>query len=276
MARLTGQVAFITGAARGQGRAHAIKLAEAGADVIATDICAPVASTTYDMATEADLVETASLVEKLDRRAITAVADVRDPAALKAALERGVAELGGLDIVVANAGIATFSPGHLISEQEWADTIDINLSGVWRTIKLAVPHLLERGKGSIVLTCSCASIQGPGNLAHYTAAKHGVLGLVKTFANELGPHNIRVNGVLPTQVPTAMIMHEEIYKLFRPDLEHPTRDDFASASQAGHVLPTPFVEPVDVANAAAFLCSDEARYITGIGLPIDAGMLIKR
>ncbi|MGV9711906.1 SDR family oxidoreductase [Gordonia sp. NPDC003424] len=179
-------------------------------------------------------------------------------------------------LVVANAGIAAFAPGHLISEDEWADTIDINLSGVWRTVKAAVPFLLERGTGSIILTCSCASVQGPANLAHYTAAKHGVLGLVKTVANELGPFNIRVNGLMPTQVDTTMIMHADMYKLFRPDLDEPTRDDFAPASQSGHVLPVPWVEPIDVANAAAFLCSDEARYITGAALPIDAGMLIKR
>ncbi|MDF3313541.1 mycofactocin-coupled SDR family oxidoreductase [Rhodococcus sp. T2V] len=276
MARLTGQVAFITGAARGQGRAHAVRLAEDGADIIAVDICAPLTSTAYDMSTEEDLAETARLVEKHGSRVVTAVADVRDPAALKTALEQGVAELGGLDIVIANAGIAAFSLGHLIDEQEWAETIDINLSGVWRTVKLAVPHLLERGKGSIILTCSCASVQGPSHLAHYTAAKHGVLGLVKTFANELGPHNIRVNGLMPTQVDTPMIMHEGVYSLFRPDLEHPTKDDFVGPSQAGNVLPVPWVEPVDVANAAAFLCSDEARYITGVALPIDAGTLIKR
>jgi SDR family mycofactocin-dependent oxidoreductase len=276
MGRLTGKVAFITGAARGQGRAHAIRLAEDGADIIATDICAPIDTVSYAMGTEADLAETASLVEKLDRRVVTAKADVRDAAALTAALDKGIAEFGGLDIVIANAGIASYTPSHLISEEEWRDEIDINMSGVWRTVKVCIPHLIERGAGSIVLTSSAAGVCGPASLAHYTAAKHGVLGMMKTFANELGRYNIRVNSLLPTQVDTEMIMHEGTYKLFRPDLEHPTREDFAGPSQSTCILPVPWIEPRDVANAAAFLVSDEARYITAHGLRIDAGTLEKR
>ena len=276
MGDLTGKVAFITGAARGQGRAHAIRLAEDGADIIAVDICAPVANMAYPMGTEEELAETAALVEKEGRRVFTAKADVRDGASLKAALDQGVEELGGLDIVIANAGIATFTPSHLISEEEWHDVIEINLSGVWRTVKVAIPHLIERGSGNIILTSSAAGECGPANLAHYTATKHGVLGMMKTFVNELSQYNIRVNSLMSTQVDTPIIMHEQVYKLFAPHLDNPTREDFEKASTTINALPIPWIEPVDVANAAAFLVSDQARYITGTGLKIDAGTLVKR
>jgi (+)-trans-carveol dehydrogenase/(-)-trans-carveol dehydrogenase len=275
--RVAGKVAFITGAARGQGRSHAIRLAQEGADIIAVDICEDVTGIPYPGATEADLAETVKQVEALDRRIVAAKADVRDYAGLKAALDDGVAQLGRLDIVSANAGIGT-SPHHAweIDDATWQTMIDINLTGVWHTAKAAIPHLIEGGNGgAIILTSSAAGLQAYENIAHYVSAKHGVVGLMRTLALELAPYSIRVNSIHPTQVDTPMIQNEATYRLFRPDLDHPTRDDFAPASQSVNALPIPWVEPVDISNAVLFLASDEGRYVTGVTLPVDAGTIIK-
>jgi (+)-trans-carveol dehydrogenase/(-)-trans-carveol dehydrogenase len=275
--RVAGKVAFITGAARGQGRSHAIRLAQEGADIIAVDICEDVTGIPYPGATEADLAETVKQVEALDRRIVAAKADVRDYAGLKAALDDGVAQLGRLDIVSANAGIGT-SPHHAweIDDATWQTMIDINLTGVWHTAKAAIPHLIEGGNGgAIILTSSAAGLQAYENIAHYVSAKHGVVGLMRTLALELAPYSIRVNSIHPTQVDTPMIQNEATYRLFRPDLDHPTRDDFAPASQSVNALPIPWVEPVDISNAVLFLASDEGRYVTGVTLPVDAGTVIK-
>jgi SDR family mycofactocin-dependent oxidoreductase len=275
--RVEGKVAFITGAARGQGRSHAIRLAQEGADIIAVDLCDSVAGITYEAATEEDLAETVKQIEALDRRIVATKADVRDYQALKAAVDDGIAQLGRLDIVSANAGIGS-SPyaSHELPEPVWQDMIDINLTGVWHTTKAAIPHLIEGGRGgSIVLTSSAAGLKAYQNIAHYVSAKHGVVGLMRTLANELAPHFVRVNSVHPTQVDTPMIMNDDCYRLFRPDLENPTREDFEPASQAMNALPVPWVDPVDISNAVLFLASDEARYITGVTLPVDAGCLIK-
>jgi (+)-trans-carveol dehydrogenase/(-)-trans-carveol dehydrogenase len=275
--RVAGKVAFITGAARGQGRSHAIRLAQEGADIIAVDICEDVPGIPYAGATEADLAETAKQVEALDRRIVATKADVRDFAALKAAVDDGVAQLGRLDIVSANAGIGS-SPHKSweLDDDTWQTMIDINLSGVWHSAKAAIPHLIEGGNGgSIILTSSAAGLQAYENIAHYVSAKHGVVGLMRTLALELAPYSIRVNSIHPTQVDTPMIQNEATYKLFRPDLEHPTKDDFAPASQSVNALPIPWVEPVDISNAVLFLASDEGRYVTGVTLPVDAGTVIK-
>jgi (+)-trans-carveol dehydrogenase len=275
--RVEGKVAFITGAARGQGRSHAIRLAQEGADIIAIDLCEDVQGIPYPGATEADLAETVKQVEALDRRIIATKADVRDVDALRAAVDDGVAQLGRLDIVSANAGIGS-EPHETadLSESTWRDMIDINLTGVWHTTKVSIPHLIAGGRGgAIVLTSSAAGLKAYQNIAHYVSAKHGVVGLMRTLALELAPHSIRVNSIHPTQVDTDMIMNEGTYKLFRPDLRSPTRDDFAPASQAMNALPIPWVEPVDISNALLFLASDEARYITGVTLPVDAGCVIK-
>jgi SDR family mycofactocin-dependent oxidoreductase len=275
MGRVSGKVAFITGAARGQGRSHAVRLAEEGADIIAVDICAPVETVSYATGTEADLAETARLVEKLDRRVVTAKVDVRDGAATAAALAAGVAELGGLDIVVANAGIASYAAAHEITDAAFREMIDIDLIGVWQTLKAATPYLIERKAGSMVIISSAAGLITPPGLAHYAAAKHGTVGLMRAFANELGPHGIRVNSIHPTQVDTPMIMHDEIYTMFRPDLDTPTKEDIVGVSTAMNLIPVPWVDPVDVSNAVLFLGSDEARYITGATLPVDAGIVVK-
>jgi SDR family mycofactocin-dependent oxidoreductase len=271
MGRVEGKVAFITGAARGQGRAEAVRFAEEGADIVAVDICAQVDTVPYPLGTEEDLAETARLVEELDRRIITRQADTRDLAQLEAAVADGVSEFGHIDIAVANAGIYNSTPAWEIGEQQWQDMIDINLTGVWKTARAVIPHMLEQGGGgSIVLTSSNAGLIAFPNLAHYTAAKHGVTGLMRCLAVELAPHNVRCNSVHPTTVDTPMIDNPYSYSIFLGQ-EGVTRDDAQDAMKAINALPVPWVEAVDIANAVLYLASDEARYVTGIALPVDAG-----
>ena len=275
--RVEGKVAFITGAARGQGRAHAVRLAQEGADIIAIDICKQVESVQIPLSTPEDLAETVDLVKRHNRRIYTAEVDVRDYDALKAAVDAGVEQLGRLDIIVANAGIgnggATLDK---TSERDWTDMIDINLGGVWKTVKAGVPHILAGGRGgSIILTSSVGGLKAYPHTGHYVAAKHGVVGLMRTFAVELGAQNIRVNSVHPTNVNTPLFMNEGTMKLFRPDLENPGPDDMKVVGQLMHTLPIGWVEPEDISNAVLFLASDEARYITGVTLPIDGGSCLK-
>ena len=275
--RLQGKVAFVTGAARGQGRSHAVRMAEEGADIIAVDICEDIESVTaYDLATEADLAETVKLVEALDRRIVAEKADVRDIEALTAAVERGVAQLGRLDIVSANAGIVSYGTLAELPEQTWQDMIDVNLTGEWHAAKAAIPHLRAGGRGgSIILTSSDLGLKAAANQAHYVAANHAVIGLMRTLALELAADFIRVNALAPTAVDTPMVMNSATYRLFRPDLENPTADDLAGPAAALNALPIPWVEPVDISNAVLWLASDEARYVTGVALPVDAGVVIK-
>ncbi|WP_342661411.1 Putative short-chain type dehydrogenase/reductase (plasmid) [Rhodococcus ruber] len=272
MARLENKVALITGAARGQGRAHAVRLAQEGADIVAIDICKPVDSAKYSMASAADLAETAELVEALDRRIVTREVDVRDLEELKAVVDEGVAELGHIDIVSANAGIVSFAPGWELTEAVWDEMIDINLNGVWKTCAAVIPHMIERGQGgSLILTSSTAGLAGVSNLAHYTAAKHGVVGLMRALAVELAQYNIRCNTVHPANVNTDMIHNQGIYDLFFPHLENPTREQADQAYRSMQALPVNTLDPVDISNAVLWLASDEARYVTGITLPVDAG-----
>jgi SDR family mycofactocin-dependent oxidoreductase len=269
--KLEGKVAFITGAARGQGRSHAIRLAEEGADIVAVDICAQIATVPYPMATPEDLAETVKEVEALDRRIFARQADVRDEAGLKAAFDAGVAELGPVDIVLANAGIAPLS---LQDEHDaWQDVIDVNLTGVFKTVETAIPSMIARGRGgAIVLTSSTAGITGIGGPTYgglgYTAAKHGVVGLMRSYANNLAPYSIRVNSVHPTGVRTPMIVNEVMAEFLAAD---PTLSDAMA-----NALPVDMVEPVDVSNAIVWLVSDDARYITGVTLPVDAGFTNKK
>jgi (+)-trans-carveol dehydrogenase len=275
--RVEGKVAFITGAARGQGRAHAVRLAQEGADIIAVDICKPIESVQVPLSTPEDLAQTADVVKAQNRRIFTAEVDVRDYDALKAAVDTGVEQLGRLDIIVANAGIgnggATLDK---TSDRDWTDMIDVNLAGVWKTVKAGVPHILAGGRGgSIILTSSVGGLKAYPHTGHYVAAKHGVVGLMRTFAVELGQHMIRVNSVHPTNVNTPLFMNEPTMKLFRPDLENPGPDDLKVVAQMMHTLPVGWVEPEDISNAVLFLASDESRYITGVTLPIDAGSCLK-
>ncbi|MGK2237504.1 MAG: SDR family mycofactocin-dependent oxidoreductase [Rhodococcus sp. (in: high G+C Gram-positive bacteria)] len=277
MARVEGQVALITGAARGQGRSHAIKLAEEGADVILVDVPNEVVDIGYPLGTADELEQTAKDVENLGRRAIVIHADVRDLETLTGEIDQAVSTLGRLDVVSANAGIASVPfLSHDIPDYTWRQMIDINLTGVWHTVKAAVPHILagERG-GSIVLTSSAAGLKGYAQISHYSAAKHGVVGLMRSLALELAPHRVRVNSLHPTQVDTPMIQNEGTYRIFSPHIENPTREDFETASTTTNALPIPWVESIDVSNALLFLVSEDARYITGAAIPVDAGTTLK-
>jgi (+)-trans-carveol dehydrogenase len=271
--RFTGKVALVTGAARGQGRNHALRLAQEGSDLVLVDVCQEVETIGYDLATPDDLEETVRLVKAAGARVIAEQIDVRDSAALDAVTSRALQELGRLDVVVANAGIAGSLPITEVTDSVWQDMIDINLTGVFKTIRAAVPYL-ESG-AAIVITSSIAGMKGLANNTHYTAAKHGVMGLMRSLANEVAPRGIRVNCVNPTNVDTRMLFNDAIYRLFRPDLESPAREDVEEMMRGMHPLPTGWVEVDDVSNAVLFLASEEARYVTGVALPIDAGATIQ-
>ena len=275
--RLEGKVAFVTGAARGQGRSHALRMAQEGADIIAVDIEGQIDTVPYAMATADDMAETVQQIEALDRRIVASKADVRDFDELKGALDAGVAELGRLDVVSANAGIFSFGTMEELSEQEFDDMIDVNLKGVWHAAKAAIPHLRANKGGSMILTSSTAGILAVPNIGHYVAAKHGVVGLMKTLALELAPDMIRVNSVHPTSVDTDMIQNAATYELFAPDLpeDQRTKETLQERFAAMNVLPIPWVEAVDISNAVLWLASDESRYVTGLQLKVDAGQTLK-
>lgn len=277
MGRLDGKVALISGVARSQGRSHAIRMAEEGADIIGFDSLEPVPGASYPGATEEDMAETIKAVEALDRRIIAKKADVRDYGQVASVVDEGVAELGRLDIVSANAGIFVApNPFWDISDDEFTDTIDVNVTGVWRTCKAAIPHMKKAGNGgSIVITSSGLGLKATMNYAHYVSSKHAVVGLMRTLALELGPEMIRVNTIHPTMVDTVMVQNDGMYRLFRPDLDNPGRDDLGEVGKTLNVLPVPWVESIDITNALVFLASDEARYVTGVTFSVDAGYGVK-
>jgi SDR family mycofactocin-dependent oxidoreductase len=275
MGKVDGKVAFITGAARGQGRSHALKLAAEGADIIGIDLCADIATNPYPLGSRAELDETVELVEKLDRRMIASVADVRDYRAVKSAVDAGVAELGRLDIVCANAGIAPMSFGRIEEDEElqqWTDVLQVNLFGVFHACRAAIPHIIAGGRGgSIIMTSSTAGLRGfggwTGGGVGYGAAKHGVVGLMRSMANGLAEHSIRVNTVHPTAVRTMMATNDAITSWVAGD---PTR-----GAHMANALPVDMVEPEDISNAVLFLACDDGRYVTGTTLPVDAGFCNK-
>src|SRR5689334_809828 len=272
------KVALVTGAGRGQGRSHALKLAAEGADVIAVDIGGgQVETISSALASEADLDTTVSAIEAMGRRAVKAIADVRSLSDLQAAADAGLSELGKIDIVCANAGIGSWAVAWEMTEQQWNDMIDINLTGVFNATRAALPSMVERGEGgSVVLTSSTAGLRAYANTAHYTAAKHGVIGLMKVLAQEAGPHRIRVNAVCPTTVRTPLVINDSTFELFAPDIENPTEDDVREPFEGLNILPgVAWIEPSDVSDAVLFLCSDAAKHITGVALPIDAGNIVK-
>ncbi|MCT9083290.1 mycofactocin-coupled SDR family oxidoreductase [Streptomyces fulvoviolaceus] len=280
MGRVEGKVAFITGAARGQGRSHAVRLAEEGADIIAVDVCRDFETVGYPMATPEDLKETAHLVEEQGRRIVALQADVRDLPQLRGALDTGLAELGGLDIVVAQAGIAPLHGEPKL--QAWCDAIDVDLIGTINAIQISLPHLREGA--SVIATGSTAAlmdhgmVQSPGanpGGAGYAFAKRALSEYVHELARNLAPLNQRANVVHPTNVDTRMLQSEPMYKSFRPDLENPTRQDAEPGFAVQQAMPIPYVEPRDISNAVLFLASDEARYITGTQLRVDAGGYLK-
>lgn len=275
--RLQGKVAFISGAARGQGRAHAVRMAEEGADVIAFDVAGPVPAQGAPAASVADLDETVRQVEKLDRRIVAHRADAGDLDAVTAVLDRGLAEFGRVDIVVANAGVqGNPAPIAQTSAEEWQAVLATNLTGVFNTVRAAVPHLIDGGRGgSISLVSSSIALRAQPGLGPYGSSKTGVIGLMRALALELGEHNIRVNSIHPTTVNTPMLLNDINFRLFRPDLENPQVDDVVPVYRTLNVLPVPWVEAEDIANAVIFLASDEGRYITGVALPVDAGYALK-
>ncbi|GAA3383451.1 mycofactocin-coupled SDR family oxidoreductase [Cryptosporangium minutisporangium] len=266
MGRVAGKVALVTGAARGQGRSHAIRLAQEGADIIAVDLCAPVPGVAYEAATPEDLAQTAKEVEALDRRILIRQADTRDRAALTEAIDAGVAEFGKLDIVVANAGICIIAEWDDVTPDVWRDTIDINLTGTWNTAQLAAPHLISNGGGSMILTSSVAGLKGLPFLTPYVASKHGITGLTRALAHELAEHHIRVNSLHPTGVNTPMGTGAGVAAFGDALAAHPSLGALFANS-----LPVPITEPIDQSNAVLFLASDESRYVTALALTVDAG-----
>ena len=275
--RVEGKVALITGAARGQGRSHAIRLAGEGADIIAIDACKPVDTPRYPMATPEDLEETVALVRETGRVIVARHADVRDVAELQAAVADGVAEFGRLDVVVANAGICVSgSPTWEMTEAQWQDVIDINQTGVFHTVKASVPAMIAAGNGgSIMFISSIAGMKGYRNLAGYVSAKHAIVGLMRTLANEVAEYGIRVNTVHPTNTATDMIFNDAAYKTFAPHLDHPTKEDALDGFASINLFPVPFVEPAEISHAVLWLASDESRFVTGTQLPVDAGVFVK-
>ena len=277
MGLLEGKVAFITGAARGQGRAHAKALAAEGADIIAFDICDNMPEVAYPLGTREELQETCAAVESMGRRAVAVVGDVRSYDALAAGVEQGVGEQGRLDIVVANAGIAMMDPLDEGSadrlQASWDAVIGVNLTGVWNTVRATAPAMIRAGNGgSIILTCSTAGLKGlsaPGALGNegYGASKHGVVGLMRQFAVELSPYLIRCNTVHPTAVATPMVQNEAMGRFLEafPD----------ATSSLTNLMPVELLEPEDIADAVVFLASDKAKWITGVTLPVDAGFTVK-
>jgi SDR family mycofactocin-dependent oxidoreductase len=271
MKRLDGKVAYITGAARGQGRSHAIRMAEEGADIIAVDLCADIDRVCYPGATQEDLAHTVKCVEDTGQRIIARTADVRDISSLERAASEGIEMLGRIDIVVANAGVLSSAPVLELDEDAWQTVIDINLTGAWKTMKAVVPALVERNQGgSVILISSLLGLIAFPNIAHYVAAKHGVTGLMKSLATELAPNGIRVNSVHPGIVDTPMIMNESILRLFTGG-QSARREKAEALMLNGHALSVPWIESVDVSNAVVYLASDESRYITGSTMVIDAG-----
>ncbi|RVW00969.1 mycofactocin-coupled SDR family oxidoreductase [Rhodococcus spongiicola] len=276
--RVEGKVAFVTGAARGQGRSHALRLAEEGAHVIAVDICENIETVTpfYPLATDQELQETVAQVEALGRRVVAVKADVRDLAGLQKAFDTGIEQFGHVDIVVANAGIISFGRSWELTAQQWQDMIDVNLTGVYNTAKVAIPSMIDIGRGgSILFTSSTAGLKGMPGAGHYAAAKHAIVGLMRTMANELGPYCIRVNTIHPGSTDTLMIQNPGMYAKMSPNESEPSEDTAIPGFMSYNTLPIPWADPTDISNAVLFLGSDEARYVTGVTFPVDAGLGVK-
>lgn len=273
--RFEDKVVFITGAARGQGREAAVRFAAEGANVIGVDLAAQLESIPYPMATPEDLATTVAQVEQVGGAMVSRVADVRDLAALEGAVAEGLERFGRLDMVVANAGVMATSLFTELSEAAWDEIVGTNLTGVWKTVRAAAPAIIDADRGgSVVVTSSIAGLKGMWVSAPYVASKHGVTGLMKTMALELSPNNIRVNSVHPSSVRTPMIENEYFTGVMRGDLENPTFEDVADVLNPMQALDLPWLESADIANAVLWLCSDEARGITGVSLPVDGGNLL--
>jgi len=274
MGMLDGKVVLITGGARGQGRAHAVVSAREGADVVLVDVADQIDTVHYAMATKDDLDETVRQVEALDGRALAVTADVRDQGQLDDAVARGIAEFGHIDVLIANAGIWSLGQFWELSDQHWQDMIDVNLTGVWRSAKAVTPHMIERQAGSIVITSSINGLEAGPNYAHYTAAKHGLVGLMRTIALEVAPHGIRCNSVHPGAINTPMHHHQRSYDMMAGGPGGTPEDLIEGGYHYGALKGTTFLSPETVANAALYLNSDLAAAVTGVTLPVDAGHLL--
>ena len=274
--RFDGKVVLITGVARGQGRSHAVRFAQEGASIVGLDIAQAIPTVAYEGATPDDLAETQRLIDQAGGKSIIVQGDVRDQSAVDKLVQDALTTFGHIDIVLPQAGITSIGLLWELSEQHWDEMIGINLTGVWHTLRAAIPPMIERNAGgSIVMTGSIAGLMGLPHAAHYTATKHGINGMVKSLANELAPHRIRVNSVNPTNVATPMILDPAMYRFFRPDLENPAKEDAVPAFKSMILLDQPWVEAEEVSNAVLWLCSEEARSVTGVQLPVDAGTLVK-
>ncbi len=271
MGKLDGKVALITGGARGQGRSHAITFAREGADIVICDLAAQIETVPYQMSNTDDLNETVKLVEEQDRRCVAMQADVRDSAQIKSVVDTALAEFGQLDILIANAGIVAPVPLVDISDQAWSDMVETDLTGVFKSIRAVAPHMIERRSGRIIATSSMVGRTGVPGLAHYVAAKWGVIGLVKSAALEFGQYGITVNAVCPTNVDTNMIQNPAMYALFAPDIKNPTREDVIPGFTSLNALPVPWVQVQDISEGMLYLAAESGRYVTGETLTIAAG-----
>jgi len=271
--RFDGKVVLITGGARGQGRSHAVEFAKEGADIVVTDITKQVETVPYGMSSEADLAETVKQVEALDQRCVSFVADARDTSATNAAVEGAISEFGKIDILISNHGLLSLSSVADMSDAAWDDVISSDLTGVFKSIRAVLPHMLAQKSGRIIATASIAGRMGLPTIAHYCAAKWGVIGLIKSVAREVAAEGITVNCVCPTNVDTDMIQNSAFYALFAPDIENPTREQVIPGFSSLNAIPIPWIESIDLSNAMMFLASPEARYITGEALHVSAGAM---
>jgi SDR family mycofactocin-dependent oxidoreductase len=271
MGRFDGKVVLVTGGARGQGRSHAVEFAKEGADIVVTDIAKQVDTVPYGMSSESDLAETVKRVEELDQRCLSVVADARDTAATNRAVEAAIAEFGKIDILLANHGLLSLSPVADMPDEMWDDVIDSDLTGVFKSIRAVLPHMLARKSGRIIATASMAGRTGLPTVAHYCAAKWGVIGLIKSVAREVAAEGITVNCICPTNLDSDMIHNPAFYALFAPGIENPTREQVEPGFTSLNAIPVPWIEAIDISNAMMFLASPEARYINGEALHVSAG-----
>ncbi|WP_029429886.1 mycofactocin-coupled SDR family oxidoreductase [Blastococcus sp. URHD0036] len=271
MGAFDGKVVFITGGGRGQGRSHAVTLAEQGADIVLFDVPDQMSTVSYPPASAEDLKETQALVTGLGRRCLAIEGDVRSFEQVSGAVERGIEELGSVDIMLANAGVASYHQVSAMPPEAWSELIDINLTGVFHAMRAVLPHMIDRGSGRIIATSSTMGRGGARNGGHYAASKWGIIGLVKSAALEAGQHGVTVNAVCPVAVLTPLIQNEEIYHLFRPDLENPTWEDCKDGFAALNPMGVSHIDALDVSHMVAFLASDQARFVTGAVFDVTAG-----
>lgn len=271
MGKLDGRVALITGGARGQGRSHALTFAREGANIVVCDIAAEIGTVPYGLAKQEQLTETVELVEELDQRCVALQADVRDTAQVQRVVDSAMSEFGRIDILIANHGILSLTPVAEMSDEQWSDVIDTDLTGVFKSMRAVIPHMVSQGWGRIISTSSMAGRTGLPTVAHYCAAKWGVIGLTKSVAREVAEHGVTVNCVCPTNVDSDMIHNQAFYQLFAPGVENPTKEQAAPGFQSLNAIPVPWIQPEDISEAMLFLASQEARYITGEALHVSAG-----